>query len=203
MELRLDMTFYRRVAEISWLSRCGKAVENGFQFPVHLLDDRTDTLRSMFSLDWADANTHARGQLTSYLSRTAYEIYGTTWNSLVKQSRSVAAGDVTERIMAALEDGGWAASLARTLLPAVTPSMRASLGNELSEYLAQGEWDRALSSWILTHVHLAALESAYRSRFPKAPVFFETILQVYEAGHLPCGWVGSLTSWPSGTLMVH
>ena len=46
------------------------------------------------------------------------------------------------------------------------------------------------------------LEASYRTRFPKAPVFFRQILVLYEKGHLPCGWDGSFDYWPQGHLMA-
>ena len=55
---------------------------------------------------------------------------------------------------------------------------------------------------ILVDINRAALEIAYRRRFPKAPVFFERLLKVYEAGHLPCGWDGKMSDWPAGMVMV-
>ncbi|MFZ2639818.1 MAG: hypothetical protein WA117_02440 [Verrucomicrobiia bacterium] len=55
---------------------------------------------------------------------------------------------------------------------------------------------------ILVDVNRAALEIAYRKKFPKAPAFFERLLSVYEAGRLPCGWNGSMRDWPAGNVVV-
>ena len=55
---------------------------------------------------------------------------------------------------------------------------------------------------IVVDINRAALEISYRHRFPKAPAFFENLLKVYQAGHLPCGWIGETCQLPSGTLVV-
>jgi hypothetical protein len=55
---------------------------------------------------------------------------------------------------------------------------------------------------ILVDLNRAALEIAYRRKFPRVPVFFENLLRVYEAGRLPCGWHGSMTAWPNGNVIV-
>jgi hypothetical protein len=56
---------------------------------------------------------------------------------------------------------------------------------------------------ILLELNLAAMEVSYRRKFRKAPAFFERLLDIYEAGHLPCGWEGDLDHWPEGSLLVH
>lgn len=44
----------------------------------------------------------------------------------------------------------------------------------------------------------AIMEHEYRELSGR-PRFFLDLLQVYRAGHFPCGWVGD---WPGGTLLV-
>jgi len=55
---------------------------------------------------------------------------------------------------------------------------------------------------ILVDLNRAALEIAYHRKFPKSPVFFERLLRIYEAGRLPCGWNGDLSSWPTGSVLA-
>jgi hypothetical protein len=55
---------------------------------------------------------------------------------------------------------------------------------------------------ILPDINRAAIEIAYRERFPKSPKFFENLLQLYEAGRLPCGWQGDRCLWPKGNLIA-
>jgi hypothetical protein len=62
---------------------------------------------------------------------------------------------------------------------------------------------KEIAELILVDIGHAVLEISFRSKFPEAPVFFEHLLQVYESGHLPCGWEGDLDDWPKGKLLVH
>lgn len=56
---------------------------------------------------------------------------------------------------------------------------------------------------ILVDLNRAILEISFRRKFPKAPIFFENTLKLYEVGHLPCGWDGNLDKWPTGSLIVY
>lgn len=41
-------------------------------------------------------------------------------------------------------------------------------------------------------------EDAYKE-YLKGDLFFEFLLEIYEDGHIPCGWEGK---WPSGKLVI-
>ena len=43
------------------------------------------------------------------------------------------------------------------------------------------------------------LEDAYSSLL-REPFFFNGLINVYEAGHMPCGWSGT---WPTGKLVIY
>ena len=43
------------------------------------------------------------------------------------------------------------------------------------------------------------LEDAYGSLL-REPFFFDGLINVYEAGHMPCGWSGT---WPAGKLVIY
>ncbi|WP_449542498.1 hypothetical protein [Enterobacter ludwigii] len=43
------------------------------------------------------------------------------------------------------------------------------------------------------------LEDAYSSLL-REPFFFNGLINVYEAGHMPCGWSGT---WPAGKLVIY
>ncbi|EOI5727223.1 hypothetical protein ACMS09_000616 [Cronobacter malonaticus] len=43
------------------------------------------------------------------------------------------------------------------------------------------------------------LEDAYGSYLNK-PFFFENLINIYEKGHIPCGWDGL---WPQGNLIIY
>lgn len=203
--ITLDASLYSRVEQIQWLSHCGESSHPDLGgLPVQWVKDRTAALQSMFSMDWADVNTHATGQLTGYLAKADYDTYGATWNELAGQSQSLLQGSLVQKsVLGAIENGGWPMSLANTPLPAITPGVRASIGKQMADRFAAKAWTQCLSALILGHVSLAALELTYRQTFRRVPIFFERLMRVYEAGRLPCGWDGDLDRWPEGRLMVH
>ncbi|QDU21848.1 hypothetical protein [Urbifossiella limnaea] len=53
---------------------------------------------------------------------------------------------------------------------------------------------------VASDVRLAALEYETR-RIAGRPEFFRLLLQVYRAGHFPCGWCAG--TWPDGTLVIY
>jgi hypothetical protein len=203
--IKLDVNFYSRVEPIQWFSRCGESSHPDLGgLPVQWVEDRTAALQSMFSMDWADANTHATAELTGYLAQTDYDTYGATWNELARRSRSlIEEMSIQKRVLDAIEMGGWPVSLSDTPLPEITPPVCASIGRPMADRFAAKAWAQCISAWILGHVSLAALELTYRQTFPGVPIFFERLMRIYEAGRLPCGWDGSLDRWPEGRLMVH
>lgn len=75
-------------------------------------------------------------------------------------------------------------------------------GAKIGEALAQAGLPADMLQPILVDVNRAALEISYQRKFPKAPIFFERLLRIYEAGHLPCGWDGKMNRWPAGNLMA-
>jgi len=79
----------------------------------------------------------------------------------------------------------------------VTPLERGTWGplvkklNLSEEVLHSVRWD----------ILAALMESAYRE-VPNRPVFFLNLVDVYESGHFPCGWIGSADA-PDGELLVY
>ena len=43
------------------------------------------------------------------------------------------------------------------------------------------------------------MEDAYR-KYLRGDLFFESLINIYEGGHIPCGWEGK---WPSGKLIIY
>ncbi|UVO07424.1 hypothetical protein LW347_16280 [Pectobacterium polonicum] len=43
------------------------------------------------------------------------------------------------------------------------------------------------------------IEDAYKDKIKK-PLFFDSLIHIYESGHIPCGWDGV---WPNGKLVVY
>ncbi len=77
-----------------------------------------------------------------------------------------------------------------------------AISTKLTDALLSHSFPTEMRQSILVDFNRAALELAYRRKFPKGPVFFERSLAIYKAGRLPCGWSGTLNDWPSGVLLV-
>ncbi|WP_145522062.1 hypothetical protein [Yersinia aldovae] len=43
------------------------------------------------------------------------------------------------------------------------------------------------------------MEDAYKNKL-RMPLFFSSLVSIYELGHIPCGWVGN---WPKGQLVIY
>lgn len=94
--------------------------------------------------------------------------------------------------------GGHWNNIAKQSRALVEAAIKAKLVAALNEQAFPPEMIQS----ILVDVNRAALEIAYRKKFPKVPLFFERLLRVYEAGRLPCGWNGSMSDWPAGNVIV-
>lgn len=69
--------------------------------------------------------------------------------------------------------------------------------------LQQRGWPEEMSKSIIVDLTRAVLEGSYRAKFRRAPAFFEAVLAIYKAGHLPCGWSGKMSQWPAGTIIAY
>ena len=70
------------------------------------------------------------------------------------------------------------------LIPLLPPSI-----TDDSRVLNSVKWD----------VMAFLMEDIYKDKI-KMPLFFKSLIGVYEAGHIPCGWDGE---WPKGRLVVY
>jgi hypothetical protein len=199
----LDMEFYGRVKTINWLSRCGESSAPDLGFEVNWVNDNIVALESLFSTQWASATTMAQGCLTGYLAKNHRDQYGQYWNNLANQSRTLLEAAVGKSLSDSLVLGGWSASLSRVPFSQFTPTIRATIGKQMADLLASQAWDQCLFTKIVLDINRAALEISYRRIFPRAPIFFDRVLRVYEAGRLPCGWDGILDTWPDGKLVAY
>jgi hypothetical protein len=201
--MKLNHSMYERMMSIRWFAYCGKDTTVHCGIPERFVQERPIALQSMFSARWANATTEAQGRLTGYLAKTDYFLYGSTWNQLAKESWSILEASIGPHIRQALEEGGWEDSMANIRWPECTPSVSAALGTRMVELLEARAWTECLLMKTFVNVNRACLEMTYRQHFRKAPIFFEHLLQVYESGHVPCGWEGNLDEWPGGRLLVH
>jgi hypothetical protein len=201
--MKLDHTAYERMMSIPWFAFCGKETSLYNEVPAIYVQARPIALQSMFSPQWSAATTEAQGRLTSYLAATDYYVYGSTWNKLARESQSMLDATIAPIILRAVEAGGWEDSMANTRLPEFTPAVCASLGSRMVELIKARAWKQCLLEKTILNLYRVSLETTYRRTYRKMPVFFEHLLQVYESGHVPCGWEGDLDNWPDGKLLVH
>ena len=80
--------------------------------------------------------------------------------------------------------------------------VKQAASDQITRALAENQLPSSSLQPILVDVNRAALEIAYRRKFLRVPIFFEQLLQIYEAGRLPCGWSGDLSRWPTGRIIV-
>ena len=73
----------------------------------------------------------------------------------------------------------------------------------LRSALQQRGWPDDMSKSIVVDLTRAILECSYREKFKNAPAFFDTVLAIYSAGHLPCGWGGEMSNWREGAIIAY
>jgi hypothetical protein len=167
--MKVNPEIYAKLSAIDWFSRSGLEPPSDLPFDLQRAPDVAAAIASARSSSWQDAGTAAQGELTGYLARTNYDVYGTSWNPLARTLR--------ERMQT-------------EIMPAVKEALARISAEVLSEV-------------VLLDLNRIALQAAFRERFKRAPDFYQRLLVVYERGHLPCGWVGELDSWPKGQLVVY
>lgn len=168
-EIELNSEIYASMSAIKWFVHCGMEPPVDLPFRIQQAPDVGVAIEAALDPSWQDAGTAAQGELTGYLAKTDYDVYGTSWNRLAHASRD---------------------KMQREIMPAVTDGL-ARISAEV------------LSDAVLLDLNRIAIQSAFRKRFKRTPDFYQRLLVVYERGHLPCGWVGDLDSWPEGELVVY
>lgn len=113
--------------------------------------------------------------------------------------KTEAQGDLTSYLAKHHMDsyGGWnnLANQSRDLV-------KAAVDAELSKSIVNHGFPLEMLQPIIVDLNRAAIEIAYRGKFPKAPMFFERLLRIYESGRLPCGWDGKIRNWPRGNIIA-
>ena len=86
----------------------------------------------------------------------------------------------------------------------ITRSVRHYLNAEVLPELKVAHPDLNLGDNFVGNVQwnllAAVMEDIYRECQLDSPRFFSELLNIYEAGHLPCGWIDG--NWPIGKLIV-
>jgi hypothetical protein len=74
---------------------------------------------------------------------------------------------------------------------------------QLRAALQRRGWSDDFCKPIIVDLIRAVVEVSYRAKFRKAPAFFGTVLAIYKSGHLPCGWSGTISRWPEGSIIAY
>jgi len=116
-------------------------------------------------------------------------------------ARNEAQGDLTGYLSKHHYDaygGHW-----NNLVKETTKLLEGEVLDSLRSALQQRGWPNEMIRPIIVDLTRAVLECSYRTKFRKAPAFFGTVLAIYKAGHLPCGWSGNLSQWPEGAIIAY
>jgi hypothetical protein len=77
-----DPVIFEKFRAVAWFSQCGNELSNALPFAVSRVYSAKAAIASARSDLWMDVDTEAQGDLTGYLAKTNYDVYGTTWNLL-------------------------------------------------------------------------------------------------------------------------
>lgn len=136
-----------------------------------------------------------RVQRVPDISAAITSALGSSW----QDARTEAQGDLTGYLAEHHYDAyDYWNQLSRMSRDRIQKEIMPSVNEVLRDMRAQ-----SLSDSVLLDLTRIALWFAYSKRFRRVPDFFETLLVVYEHGHLPCGWSGDLAQWPEGRLIVY
>ncbi len=86
----------------------------------------------------------------------------------------------------------------RDMQPGMTAMQHLSSVHRNTFPVAEVKADNATLADLQWILHAYLMEAAYREVLLQ-PLFFDSLIQVYEAGHIPCGWDGE---WPNGQLVI-
>lgn len=100
--MELDPGIYEKMRAIDWFRQCGMELPTDLPFHIQRAPDIVATIASARAPSWQDAGTAAQGELTRYLAKTNYEVYGTNWNRLARASRERMEQDVMPGVKEAL-----------------------------------------------------------------------------------------------------
>jgi hypothetical protein len=87
----------------------------------------------------------------------------------------------------------------REMSRAIGSSQRLRIYEMLEPFREANALDVKFVHSVRWNVLAALMENAYID-CDHGAFFFHELLTVYQAGHLPCGWIGA---WPEGKLVVY
>lgn len=100
--MELDLDVYQKMRAVNWFSQCGLEPSNELPFQFQRATDVDAAIASACASGWRDAGTAAQGELTRYLAKTDYGVYGTNWNRLARDSRERMEKEVMPGVREAL-----------------------------------------------------------------------------------------------------
>lgn len=115
MNVSVDTSIHRRLERVSWFAASGESSIPQLAFECQWIHNRAAALTLFDSEVWSDAKTQAQGDLTGYLAKHHYKVYGGQWNDLAEQSRVLLDKTVAPMVSSAIASIG----LAKECLPAI------------------------------------------------------------------------------------
>lgn len=117
--MQLDQSIITEMQRVPWLQSCGSNLPHELEGVQKALDEKQAL--SLFTSDnWADARTEAQGDLTGYLSKHHYNVYGGYWNNLVKEATKLIEEMTLEPIQTVLHKRGWPEEMAKPIIVDLT-----------------------------------------------------------------------------------
>jgi hypothetical protein len=105
-KMKLAAEFYLSLQSIRWFSSVGVEASPSVGVGTRHVRSRSEAVAGFSSDVWASAKTEAQGDLTGYLAKSRYELYGENWNRLAKESRALVEGTSRDAIVAGLAAAG-------------------------------------------------------------------------------------------------
>lgn len=87
---------------IKWFVRCGMEPPVDLPFRIQRAPNACAAIEDALDPSWRDAGTAAQGELTGYLARTDYDVYGTSWNQLGDAIEARILADIMPKVDDAL-----------------------------------------------------------------------------------------------------
>ena len=170
--ITIDNTVLSQLKEFSLYSNCGKQFQNEVPpFTIEQLFRIEDVNRNLQSLDWENFEIECLNALRSYLRN--YPRNKRQQDELLLWNKIT---DVYKKELTFLE----------------------SIAKELVETSSVDTTMIASFNWITL---IMCMENHFQKLNTKIPTVFLHMLPIYAAGHIPCGWKGSIERRSDGKSM--
>ena len=164
-------TCIERLLTIEWFSCVGVSVGSNTRIKIRHVNSWLEALALRGSPKIADAFSEGCGMLTRELS-ARFRVEYRRWNQIAREARDALEASVFPKVDEFIDS---------------SPEIRrAESGPELAKLSVR---------WDLIH---CIMEEVYSDVVPTR--FYGEVLQIYKAGHFPCGWD---EIWPEGTVWIY